>query len=312
MKINIATYFDKNYLSKFLTLKSSLEQFDNYYNFYVLCLDDFVYKFFKKNNFTNVEIISLDDVENKYKELNNIKKDRETIEYYFTMSPFLPRYIYEEKKINNIVYVDTDYYFFNNPSKLIYTNYESSVTIIRQHASLKYGKYNVGLVFFNFNFNETYEIVKKWSKQCINCCSDSVSDNSYADQKYLDTWISELNYVRVYEPEYTSLAPWDSNIMIEKNIEKMISFHFHALKLNKDHFVTGFHNFNKKSSKLILKKIYFPYIKNLRFLEKKYDLHSRSIRDDRRSMIGRLTVFLRNLKSNCKKILYSDKYKYPV
>ena len=47
-------------------------------------------------------------------------------------------------------------------------------------------------------------------------------------------------------------------------------------------------------------------------IEKKYDLHSSSIRDDRRSMSGKFMVFLRNIKSNIKKILYSDKYKYPV
>lgn len=312
MKINIATYFDKNYLSKFLNLRNSLEKFNINYKFHVLCLDDFVYKFFKNNYFSNIEIISLDEIENKYKELKSIKDNRETIEYYFTLSPFLPKYLYEEKKITNIIYVDTDYYFFNNPSKLINANHDSSIIIIRQHAALKYGKYNVGLLLFNFNFEETYNIIDKWSKQCIDCCSDNVTNNSYADQKYLDTWVNELNYIRVFEPEYTSLAPWDANVLIEKNIETVIAFHFHALKLNQKHFVTGFHNFNKKNSKLILEKIYNPYIKDLRLIEKNYDLHSSSIRDDRRSMSGKFMVFLRNIKSNIKKILYSDKYKYPV
>ncbi len=312
MKINFATYFDKNYLSKFLNMKNSLEQFDNNYKFYVLCLDEFVYKFFKNNNFTNVEIISLDEIENQYKELKNIKNEREIIEYYFTLSPFLPRYIYEKKKIAQIVYVDTDYYFFNNPARLISTNYDSSVTIIRQHASLKYGKYNVGLLFFNFNFDETYNIIKKWSKQCIMSCSDKITNNSYADQKYLDTWVFELKYIRVFEPEYTSLAPWDANLLIENNIEKMIAFHFHALKLNQNYFVTGFHNYNKKNSKIILKKIYEPYINNLRSIERKYNLQSSSLRHHRKSTTGKLIVFFRNLKSNLKKTLYSDKYKYPV
>ena len=311
MKTNLATYFDKNYLSKFLNLKNSIEQFNIDYKFYVLCLDDYVYKFLKKKNFVNVEIISLDEIEKKYKELKVVKNKREIIEYYFTLSPFLPKYLYEERKITHVIYIDTDYYFFNNPSKLIIANYDSSVIIIRQHASLKYGKYNVGLLFFNFNFGETYEIVNKWSKQCINSCSDKVTNNSYADQKYLDTWVNELKYVRVYEPEYTSLAPWDANILIEKNIKKMIAFHFHALKLNHNHFVTGFHNFNKKNSKLILEKIYNPYVKNLKSIEKKYDLKSSSLRDNRKSTIGKFMVFFRNLKSNFKKILYSDKCKYP-
>ena len=81
--------------------------------------------------------------------------------------------------------------------------------------------------------------------------------------------------------------------------------------LNQNYFVTGFHNYNKKNSKLILEKIYFPYIKNLRLIEKRYDLSSKSIRDNRKSILGKIIVFLRNIKSNLKKIFYSDKYNYP-
>ena len=312
MKINFATYFDINYLSKFINLKSSLDQFNIEYEFYILCLDDFVFEFFKKRKFSNIKIISLEEVENKYEELKGVKNKRETIEYYFTLSPFLPRYIFEEKKINQVVYIDTDYYFFNNPLKFIYESYYSSITIIRQHASLKYGKFNVGLLFFNFNYSETYEIVIKWSKQCINRCSDKVTNNSYADQKYLDTWITELKHIRVYEPEYTSLAPWDANILIEKNIKKMIAFHFHALKLNKNYYVTGFHNYSKKNTRLIINNIYDPYIKNLRSIEQEYKIQSNSLRDDRRFKIGKFMIFLRNLKSKLKKLIYSDRYNYPV
>lgn len=312
MTTNITTYFDKNYLSRFLNLKSSFEQFNIDHKFHVLCLDDYVYKFLKKNNFVNVEIILLSQIEEKYEKLKIIKKDRETIEYYFTLSPFLPKYLFEVKNLSQIIYIDTDYYFFNNPSKLIQSSHDSSVVIIRQHASLKYGRYNVGLLFFNFNFAETYEIIDKWSMQCLNNCSDKVTNNSYADQKYLDSWVSDLKYIRIYEPEYTSLAPWDPNIMIEKNINNMIAFHFHALKFSQNYFVTGLHNYNKKSSKMILEKIYKPYVKNLKLIENKYDLKSSSVRDDRKSIIGKFMVLLRNLKSNFKKILYSDRYKYPV
>ena len=51
MIANITTYFDKNYLSRFLNLKSSIEQFDINHKFYVLCLDDYVYKFLKEKKF---------------------------------------------------------------------------------------------------------------------------------------------------------------------------------------------------------------------------------------------------------------------
>ena len=50
MKINFCSYFDKNYLSKFLNLKSSLDRFNFEYTFYVLALDNYVVEFFKENN----------------------------------------------------------------------------------------------------------------------------------------------------------------------------------------------------------------------------------------------------------------------
>ena len=74
MKINFCSYFDKNYLSKFLNLKSSLDRFNFEYTFYVLALDNYVVKFFKENNFDNLKIIQLDEIENNYKLLKIAKK----------------------------------------------------------------------------------------------------------------------------------------------------------------------------------------------------------------------------------------------
>ena len=45
MKINFCTYFDINYLSKFLTLKNSLNKFNFEYTFYILALDNLVVEF---------------------------------------------------------------------------------------------------------------------------------------------------------------------------------------------------------------------------------------------------------------------------
>ena len=103
--INFCSYFDKNYLAKFLNLRSSLENFNFKYTFYILCLDYFSVNFFKKNNFKNTIIITLNEIENEYKKLLDIKQNREIIEYYFTLSPFLPKYIFEKKGIKQIFFL---------------------------------------------------------------------------------------------------------------------------------------------------------------------------------------------------------------
>jgi hypothetical protein len=188
--INFCTYFDRNYLSKFLTLKASLDQYKNDYTFFILSLDNFVSDFFKKNNFKNVQLINLIDLEEEFADLLQAKKNRNLIEYYFTLSPFLPLYIHKKFNVCQISYLDSDFYFFKNPSKFINQNSDSSVVLIKQKSNPIYGLFNVGWILFNFNNHETKEIVKKWSAQCLNSCSDipNLKKNLYADQKYLDSW----------------------------------------------------------------------------------------------------------------------------
>jgi hypothetical protein len=166
------TYFDQNYLSKFLTLKSSLDQYKNQYTFFILSLDNFVSDFFKKNNFKNVQIVNLIDLEVEYADLLEAKKNRSLIEYYFTLSPFLPMYINKKFNIKQISYLDSDFYFFKNPSKFINQSSDSSVILIKQESNIIYGIYNVGWIFFNFYHDETKEILKQWGTQCLNSCSD--------------------------------------------------------------------------------------------------------------------------------------------
>ena len=310
--IYFCTYFDKNYLSKFLNLKSSLESFNFKFTFYALCLDGYSFDFFKKHSFANVKAISLDEIENEYDNLKKVKKKREIIEYYFTLTPFLPKFIFKKYSISQISYLDSDFYFYQNPKRVIYNNLDSSVVLIQQNVSDKYGKYNVGWIYFNFDYEETINILNEWSDQCLEKCSDIPLKGSYADQKYLDEWTSKLKHSRVYQPEYTCLSPWDSNISLDQNFKTMIAFHFHALEIFDGHFSTGFHKYNKRNSQKIIKRIYLPYIKELFLIEKKYNLKSLSIRNQRKNILSKYIVKLRDLKSYIKKIYYKDKYFYKV
>jgi len=306
--INFCTYFDKNYLSKFLTLKASLDQIKSDYTFYILYLDDFVYNFFKENTFKNIQLINLADLEIAYPDLLVAKKNRSLIEYYFTLSPFLPKYIFKKFNIFEISYLDSDLYFFKNPSKLINESSDSSVILIRQESNPIYGFYNVGWIFFNFNYNETKEIVEQWGEQCLNLCSDIPNPvkNLYADQKYLDSWPQQLKNIKILDPFQTCLSPWDKNATIEANIESMISFHFHGLEVKKNYFVSGFSKYNKKITKKIIKKIYKPYLLKLLDIEKKYNLENSSIRGvSLRGLSGALTK-IRNLKAKIKKMIFKD------
>ena len=298
------SYFDQNYLSKFLTLYASLDQYKNEYTFFILSLDSFVSDFFQKNNFRNVKLINLIDLEVEYADLLVAKKNRNLIEYYFTLSPFLPLYIYKKFNISQVSYLDSDFYFFKNPNKFIMQNWDSSVVLIKQKSNPMYGLYNVGWIFFNFNHQETKEIVEQWGAQCLNSCSDAPNHkkNLYADQKYLDDWPRQFKKIKILYPEYTCLSPWDKNNTIEENIQSMFSFHFHGLEIQDNYFISGFSKYNKKISKKIIKNIYTPYLLKLLAIEKKYNLRSSSIRN----VSGEALTKIRNLKSKIKQIIFND------
>lgn len=304
---NFCTYFDKNYLSRFLVLRNSINQFKKKNNYYVLYLDEIVKNFFQKKNFNDVILISLDEIEEKYKQLNKAKGNRSLIEYYFTLSPFLPKYIYEIFKINKISYLDSDLYFFQDPEKLIRQEDDSSIILIKQESKLIYGNFNVGWIIFNFNFTETRKIVDKWSNQCIKSCTDfpDPSSDVYADQKYLDSWPKKLKNLKILYPGYSCLSPWDKNDVIENNIDSMITYHFHGFSMTKNNFSTGFYQFNKKPSNKIIKSIYHPYLRDLKYIEKKYKLSSGSIRA---SSINSFQNTLRVLRSKFKKFIFNDEY----
>ena len=87
--LNFCSYFDKNYLSKFLVLRDSLLNLGCIHNFYVLALDDFTYQFLNKNNFNNTIICHVKELEKRYRELKKIKSNG-NYEYGFLMEYNIP------------------------------------------------------------------------------------------------------------------------------------------------------------------------------------------------------------------------------
>ncbi len=96
MKINFATYFDSNYYSKFYNLYNSLLK--NCPNFHLYCLVLDKFKIDDKIIISpNVTILTLEELERSFPELYYAKKNRSLVEYYFTLTPFILRYIFKKK-----------------------------------------------------------------------------------------------------------------------------------------------------------------------------------------------------------------------
>ena len=272
MKINFCTFFDKENISRFIALKESLDQFNLDYRFYVLCLDDYTVDFFKNNFFKNLKIITFKEVKKKFPILNVLKNDKDIRRYYSQIFAFLIKYIYVIKKEKQISFVYANCFFYKNPEKIILSNMDASILILRKNNFKKYGNFNINFICFNFDFKETKTIVNELISKCINDFKNLKANISFIKFKHLDNWVSKLKYIRVFQPEYTCLSPLDNNLTVEQNINSMLMFHFDNLKINYKSYSTGFYILNKKNSKKIIKNLYEPYVNKLNFLEKKYNL----------------------------------------
>lgn len=286
MRINLCSYFDKNYLSKFLTCMDSVIQHDKDVMFYCLCLDDYTYNYLNKLNYDYLTLISLNDVEDYFLELKYAKKNREKVEYYFTLSPFLPLYILKKFSVEIINYIDSDLYFFDSPRKVVNLLDDYSIIIVEHGIKTqRFGKFNVGWLTFR-NDVISKNCLNKWGENCINWCYDYVEGDKYADQKYLDKWPTNYQKIKVLSPNY-NVAPWNfdnkkvtienKSIYINKN--KLIFFHFHGLILFKHFFSSGFSIYNKKVGKQSIDYLYKPYISKLEFYNKKVNVVETRIRN---------------------------------
>jgi hypothetical protein len=273
MTLKFTTYFDNNYLVKFYTLYQSLEKNCDDFHIYALTLNELDNKdVFKEKK--NITFINLHDLETKYHELYYAKKNRSIVEYYFTLTPFICRYVLEKFNLDQITYLDSDIFFFKNPKDLYSFIDECNHDIfITKHDNKKfekkYGSFNVGWIVF-FNTSNSIKCLEDWSNDCINWCFDEINNDKFADQKYLDYW--EKNYEKVFilDQYLVNVGPWNIDKINKLNIDNLICYHFHNLNIYyKSFFITNissFFIFNKLDKKLV-RKIYMQYLNS--YLENK-------------------------------------------
>ena len=271
--LNFCSYFDKNYLSKFVVLRDSLINLKCKVIFYVLPLDDFSYNFLKNKNFKNVILCNLNQLEKKFPDLNKIKNTRTNIEYYFTLSPYLPIFLQEKFNLEKLSYIDVDSFFFKNPEFFYKSLDVYSIILTKQNFKEKYGKFNVGWISYNFLHQDTKKILDKWKVECTNWCYDKVEKNRYADQKYLDDWPLLSNDIIIYDPKVSMFSPWYSkNKFLKKNRENFYCYHFQGLKFSKNYFISGIGIYNFNFDRNFIKKFYSNYVILLKKKQKEENL----------------------------------------
>jgi len=211
------TYFDRNYLTRGLALYASLVRHcQRPFSLWILCFDDETYAILTRLNLPGVHLISQQEFEADDAELVRTKATRSRVEYYWTCTPSLPRYILRRHpEVDLITYLDADLYFYGAP-QLMYDELGSgSILIIEhryapEHAELATtsGIYNVGVMVFRRDARGL-ACLQWWRERCLEWCYMRAEDGRFGDQKYLDDWPQRFHGVVVLQHPGAGLAPWN-------------------------------------------------------------------------------------------------------
>lgn len=212
--------------------------------------------------------------------------NRSLVEYYFTCTPSLPIFIFENyPDVDLLTYVDSDFFFFSDPSFIVDNIRNNSITMTRHRFPLEYkyleqsfGIYNVGWLTFRRD-DEALSCLHRWREQCIEWCYDRLENGRFADQMYLDDWPNRYKNIGIIEQLGINVAPCNLanyNLTIRNGCifideEPLICFHFFGLKSFFGFiFYLSLNRYGAHPTKTLLNYIYEPYLQSLTKI--KYEL----------------------------------------
>jgi hypothetical protein len=237
------TYFDVRYLIRGLAMIQSLRAIGETDEVEVLCLDEESRSLIKRSGCSGIKTTALQELVSTSAELQRVQKDRSSLEFIWTLTPFWIEYLFARRDVNRVIYLDADLYFFGSLRPL-HLEYEDSAVAIIPHRfhdrvaerESRSGKYNVGLLAFRRS-DDASRILKYWMSCCISSCSATPDGRVFGDQKYLDDWPTRFNGVKVLDNIGANVAPWNLlNYRVTErggkpyvDSEPVIFYHYHGL-----------------------------------------------------------------------------------
>lgn len=235
-KYNICTISGEKYLLKVLALYRSLQKNSDNFHLWILAMDENAETLLNLSNLQYATIIKLESVEDD--KLKEAKQTRKMNEYCWTLKAPLIKYVQNETKGRDVVYVDSDLFFLKDPSIIFETLKENSIYLTAQrdldYVEHTYGRYQAGLIGFKSDW-EGRTALNWWESRCIEWCEHRYDEvyKRYGDQRYLDELPYLFTSVKVESNYGINAAPWNSIYSKERSIEIKKS----SLKINDDDIV---------------------------------------------------------------------------
>ncbi len=272
------TYLDHHYVPRVLVLADSLRRHGGGFRLHVLCLSDLCARMLAELAIPEFALIRLDDVERRYPELLSVKPMRSTIEYYFTLTPFLPAYCFDrDAELGEITYLDSDLCFFADPQAIFDIIGDRSIGIVPQHLSAywgfaaEFGRFNVGWITYR-RTDAGLRCVIDYCQSCLAWCYERLKADRFSDQKYLDRWPDTYSDLAVIEHKGVNVASYnvDAYAITERagrlwcDDDPLIFYHFHGVYQDtKGDYAVSLPIEHGAREEVVVRRIYRPYLARL-------------------------------------------------
>lgn len=281
---HFCTYFDHHYLVRGLALIQSLTVHCPAVTIWVLCMDDQTFGVLTRMNLPGVHTISLQEFEQENPDLAAVKPQRTELEYYFTCTPSLPRFVLDRRpEVAVITYLDADLYFYDDPMPLFEEFGAGSIGIVPhrispalQAAGAKISLYNVAWVTFRRDA-AGLACLHWWRERCIEWCYNRKEEGKYGDQGYLDDWPTRFPGVVVLNHLGADLARWnvanyqlaigdDRKVYVDG--QPLIFYHFSGFTQTQSWLYNPRLVNLAKVSRILRRRVYGQYVRALYSLDR--------------------------------------------
>ena len=280
------TYFDSGYLTRGLALIGSLREHGDDSEVWILALDEATREYFATAALPGVHVLVMSDIEESEPALLPLKAERSRMEYIFTTTPLLMRWICHNQTDPNtvMIYLDADLFFFDSPLLVVEALGGGAVGIIEHKYPAavaprlaKYGRFNVGWVGIR-GTAEGRECLDWWASSTLAWCLDRPEDGKYADQGYLDWFPQKFSGVVVLPSKGFNLAPWntaghtldveDGRVVVD-GTDPLVFFHFHGLRKVGRRYVSSQLVYGSHLGAVLKHDVYAPYVRALEAAERR-------------------------------------------
>jgi len=268
------TVFDGGYLACALALRQSLLEASPHARAALVCTDPAALETLRAMQLPRTILVPYEAIATA--ELDRIRGERNRGEFSWTLKPCAMLHLAREfPEAEWLVYVDADMMFFGDPDlALPAAGPHYVITPHRFHPSFAQyariaGLHNAGYVAMR-GTPEGARAIEWWRDRCLESCSTEPTENTYADQLYLDRLPELFPYGEASTHPGLNAAPWNIENYVVSGGERevrldgapLLLYHFQSLRVLNSWLIDLYAG-NRRLPQPVRDLVYQPYLARL-------------------------------------------------